>query len=245
MNTDPTPTPRTAAWLKRIGHGYGWNLFASTLETELTILRASLEDQVKKTDLAIEAEEQLEEENGKLRARVSELETMRNYCMSILRDAGHDEAAPLEALVRRSISHGERMEAEVARLKVCVEELTREMDEAKQETARSRNLTIEQSRKFVEARDERDALATENAELKQQRNDVEIIAQLQQDRCVELTAENARLQLELDASCNAEELRQVRADNARLKAALGYYASANYDLGEIARAALQPKPSTP
>ena len=32
-----------------------------------------------------------------------------------------------------------------------------------------------------------------------------------------LERENARLQMELDASCNAEELRQVRAENAALK----------------------------
>lgn len=33
----------------------------------------------------------------------------------------------------------------------------------------------------------------------------------------QLLVENARLQMELDATCNAEELRQVRADNARLR----------------------------
>jgi hypothetical protein len=34
---------------------------------------------------------------------------------------------------------------------------------------------------------------------------------------IELEIENARQQMELDASCNAEELRQVRAENARLR----------------------------
>jgi hypothetical protein len=34
-----------------------------------------------------------------------------------------------------------------------------------------------------------------------------------------LERKNARLQMELDASCNAEELRQVRAENARLQEA--------------------------
>ena len=38
------------------------------------------------------------------------------------------------------------------------------------------------------------------------------------DRLEELERENARLQMELDASCNAEELRQVRAQNAALRA---------------------------
>jgi hypothetical protein len=33
-----------------------------------------------------------------------------------------------------------------------------------------------------------------------------------------LERENARLQMELDGSCNAEELRQVRAENAALRA---------------------------
>ena len=33
----------------------------------------------------------------------------------------------------------------------------------------------------------------------------------------QLERENARLQMELDATCNAEELRQVRAENARLR----------------------------
>lgn len=37
------------------------------------------------------------------------------------------------------------------------------------------------------------------------------------DELIRLRTENARLQMELDASCNAEELRQVRAENARLK----------------------------
>lgn len=36
----------------------------------------------------------------------------------------------------------------------------------------------------------------------------------------EARAEAARLQMELDASCNAEELRQVREENARLLALL-------------------------
>jgi len=36
----------------------------------------------------------------------------------------------------------------------------------------------------------------------------------------ELERKNARLQMELDASCNAEELRQVREHNARLREAL-------------------------
>ena len=37
---------------------------------------------------------------------------MRSYCMGILREAGHDEAAPIEALVRRSIAYASRMESE-------------------------------------------------------------------------------------------------------------------------------------
>lgn len=41
-----------------------------------------------------------------------------------------------------------------------------------------------------------------------------------QDRNEVLECENARLQLELDASCNAEELRQVRAENAQLRKTL-------------------------
>jgi hypothetical protein len=39
-------------------------------------------------------------------------------------------------------------------------------------------------------------------------------------RIEELELENARQQMELDASCNAEELRQVRAENARLREVL-------------------------
>ena len=41
--------------------------------------------------------------------------------------------------------------------------------------------------------------------------------ELLQDRNEVLEVENASLQLELDASCNAEELRQVRAENAALR----------------------------
>ena len=37
------------------------------------------------------------------------------------------------------------------------------------------------------------------------------------DRLEKLERENARLQMELDASCNAEELRQVRVENAALR----------------------------
>jgi hypothetical protein len=37
------------------------------------------------------------------------------------------------------------------------------------------------------------------------------------DRIEELERENADLRMQLDASCNAEELRQVRAENAALK----------------------------
>lgn len=40
----------------------------------------------------------------------------------------------------------------------------------------------------------------------------ELLQKMQQ-----LERENARLQMELDASCNAEELRQVRAENAALR----------------------------
>ena len=40
------------------------------------------------------------------------------------------------------------------------------------------------------------------------------------DRLEKLERENARLQMELDASCNAEELRQVRVENAALRSAL-------------------------
>lgn len=39
------------------------------------------------------------------------------------------------------------------------------------------------------------------------------------DKVTELEREIARLQMELDASCNAEELRQIRAENARLRKA--------------------------
>jgi len=37
---------------------------------------------------------------------------MRSYCMGILREAGHDEAAPIEALVRSSIAYASRMESD-------------------------------------------------------------------------------------------------------------------------------------
>jgi len=43
--------------------------------------------------------------------------------------------------------------------------------------------------------------------------------ELLQDRNETLEDENARLQMELDASCNAEELRQVRAELAALQEA--------------------------
>ena len=36
----------------------------------------------------------------------------RNYCARILREAGHDDAAPLEAMVRRNIAYAAKMEAE-------------------------------------------------------------------------------------------------------------------------------------
>ena len=41
-----------------------------------------------------------------------------------------------------------------------------------------------------------------------------------QNHCDDLIKENARLRMELDASCNAEELRQVRAENGALRQAL-------------------------
>jgi hypothetical protein len=48
---------------------------------------------------------------------------MRSYCMGILREAGHDEAAPIEALVRSSIAYASRMESErdtaLAKLDKC------------------------------------------------------------------------------------------------------------------------------
>jgi hypothetical protein len=50
------------------------------------------------------------------------------------------------------------------------------------------------------------------------------------DQIVELERENARLQMELDASCNAEEMRQVRAENAVLRSALDQQANYQRDL---------------
>jgi transposase-like protein len=46
----------------------------------------------------------------------------------------------------------------------------------------------------------------------------------------ELERENARLQMELDASCNAEEMRQVRAENAVLRSALDQQANYQREL---------------
>jgi hypothetical protein len=40
------------------------------------------------------------------------------------------------------------------------------------------------------------------------------------DVALDFERENARLQMELDSSCNAEELRQVREDNKRLRECL-------------------------
>lgn len=61
---------------------------------------------------------------------------------------------------------------------------------------------------------ERENLRRENAELKKQANDEfdTVIT-----RNMELVRENGRLRMALDASCNAEELRQVRAENAALR----------------------------
>lgn len=44
-----------------------------------------------------------------------------------------------------------------------------------------------------------------------------------QNHCDDLIKENARLRMELDASCNAEELRQVREENSRLHVELDAY----------------------
>jgi FtsZ-binding cell division protein ZapB len=46
-----------------------------------------------------------------------------------------------------------------------------------------------------------------------------------QNHVDDLIKENARLQMELDASCNAEEMRQVRAENAALRAEVDQWAS--------------------
>jgi predicted nuclease with TOPRIM domain len=63
-------------------------------------------------------------------------------------------------------------------------------------------------------------LERENAELKKQANDEfdTVIT-----RNMELVRENGRLRMALDASCNAEELRQVRAENAALRNKLAMY----------------------
>jgi hypothetical protein len=50
------------------------------------------------------------------------------------------------------------------------------------------------------------------------------------DLARELERENARLQMELDASCNAEEMRQVRAENATLRAAVDQQANYQREL---------------
>jgi hypothetical protein len=47
---------------------------------------------------------------------------------------------------------------------------------------------------------------------------------------MELVRENGRLRMALDASCNAEELRQVRAENAALQAALDQQANYHREL---------------
>lgn len=55
------------------------------------------------------------------------------------------------------------------------------------------------------------------------RGDMVVSVNLARQICVQLAearAKAARLQMELDASCNAEELRQVREENARLREAL-------------------------
>ncbi len=72
-----------------------------------------------------------------------ELLQTRNYCMSILRDAGHDDAAPLEAMVRRSIAHADRMEGErdaalarVAELETERDALRRQLTELEEDKAR-------------------------------------------------------------------------------------------------------------
>lgn len=48
------------------------------------------------------------------------------------------------------------------------------------------------------------------------RTDADFARELQRENA-RLLVETARLQMELDASCNAEELRQVRAENALLR----------------------------
>lgn len=52
------------------------------------------------------------------------------------------------------------------------------------------------------------------------------------DRLEELSRENARLQMELDSTCNAEELRQVRAENVKLRERIAFEASLNAELKE-------------
>jgi hypothetical protein len=46
----------------------------------------------------------------------------------------------------------------------------------------------------------------------------------------QMERDNARLQMELDSSCNAEELRRVRAENAALRAALDQQANYQREL---------------
>jgi predicted nuclease with TOPRIM domain len=64
------------------------------------------------------------------------------------------------------------------------------------------------------------ALRDENARLAKDLRAQTEIAEDKGRQVRELRVENARLQMELDSSCNAEELRQFRDDNARLRAAI-------------------------
>ena len=132
-------TPRTDAMLASLGLRCGCSEkpieLCYTLERELAAV-TSERDQLLQKMQQVEAEmdrlagdkQRLIDtsmdgllELGAVAAERDRLRETHDYCMGILRKAGHDEAAPLEAMVRRSIAYGERMEKERGRLRAALE----------------------------------------------------------------------------------------------------------------------------
>lgn len=94
---------------------------ANELQAERNKLRGFYEEIVKflGDDLVIRRITELRAERDALQRELAAVTAERDrllkcqrYCAAVLRDAGHDEAAPLEAMVRYSVAYADRMKSE-------------------------------------------------------------------------------------------------------------------------------------
>lgn len=84
-NAQPsTETPRTDAWLERIGAPYGWDDFARTIERELSYANASIEEVIKASEAFVQDNARLEGLLFDANARIAELEKERKKILEWL-----------------------------------------------------------------------------------------------------------------------------------------------------------------